>query len=312
MAADERRDPQAPPRLHRDRPAAGRRARLRVRDRPEPAPADPAARGEALRAQGRVPDRPGRRPGPGADAARRRASRSATSRTSRSRTASPSSPSASIATSCRSTRTRRSCCDPRPASRTCSSRWTPGSERPARSMRGHGPARQHRARRQPRRGPRRARLRHPGVPAAAARQRRAGRSTGGRRTSVDVLGSLGPLTKDLDRINSKVAERKDNLRRLITNFNLLTREVGAQRAEPHRPRRGLEHDDRGDRRAGPERPARDPAPAGNPAAVDGCAQPHRRSSPTSSARRSTICGRSRATSTRSTPRPGSWRCRRPR
>ena len=41
-----------------------------------------------------------------------------------------------------------------------------------------------------------------------------------------VLGSLGPLTKDLDRINSKVAERKDNLRRLITNFNLLTREVG--------------------------------------------------------------------------------------
>jgi phospholipid/cholesterol/gamma-HCH transport system substrate-binding protein len=41
-----------------------------------------------------------------------------------------------------------------------------------------------------------------------------------------LLGSLGPLTKDVDKINSKVAERKDNLRRLITNFNLLTREVG--------------------------------------------------------------------------------------
>jgi phospholipid/cholesterol/gamma-HCH transport system substrate-binding protein len=41
-----------------------------------------------------------------------------------------------------------------------------------------------------------------------------------------VLGSLGPLTKDLDAINSKVAERKDNLRRLITNFNALTKEVG--------------------------------------------------------------------------------------
>lgn len=41
-----------------------------------------------------------------------------------------------------------------------------------------------------------------------------------------VLGSLGPLTKSLDQINSKVAERKDNLRRLITNFNLLTKEVG--------------------------------------------------------------------------------------
>ena len=41
-----------------------------------------------------------------------------------------------------------------------------------------------------------------------------------------VLGSLGPLTSDLDRINSKVAERKENLRRLVTNFNLLTKEVG--------------------------------------------------------------------------------------
>jgi phospholipid/cholesterol/gamma-HCH transport system substrate-binding protein len=39
-------------------------------------------------------------------------------------------------------------------------------------------------------------------------------------------GSLGPLSRDIDRINSKVAERKANLRRLITNFNLLTREVG--------------------------------------------------------------------------------------
>ncbi len=41
-----------------------------------------------------------------------------------------------------------------------------------------------------------------------------------------MLGSLGPLTKDLDAISSKVAERKEALRRLITNFNLLAREVG--------------------------------------------------------------------------------------
>ncbi|HET6831166.1 MAG TPA: MlaD family protein [Solirubrobacterales bacterium] len=41
-----------------------------------------------------------------------------------------------------------------------------------------------------------------------------------------LLGSLGPLTRDIERINSKVAERSDNLRRLVTNFNLLTREVG--------------------------------------------------------------------------------------
>jgi len=41
-----------------------------------------------------------------------------------------------------------------------------------------------------------------------------------------VLGSLGPITKDLDAINRKVAERKENLRNLITNFNELTKEVG--------------------------------------------------------------------------------------
>ena len=41
-----------------------------------------------------------------------------------------------------------------------------------------------------------------------------------------VLGSLGPITKDLDAINRKVAERKENLSSLITNFNELTKEVG--------------------------------------------------------------------------------------
>ena len=41
-----------------------------------------------------------------------------------------------------------------------------------------------------------------------------------------LLGSLGPLTRDLEAITSKVAERKENLRDLITNFNKLTEEVG--------------------------------------------------------------------------------------
>ena len=41
-----------------------------------------------------------------------------------------------------------------------------------------------------------------------------------------VLGSLGPITKSVDAINSKVAERKENLSSLITNFNELTKEVG--------------------------------------------------------------------------------------
>ena len=71
-----------------------------------------------------------------------------------------------------------------------------------------------------------------------------------------MLGSLGPITKDLDAINRKVAERKDNLRSLITNFNELTKEVGKSEQALDRPGRDLERGDRRDRRAGPERPAR--------------------------------------------------------
>ncbi|HKJ35952.1 MAG TPA: MlaD family protein [Solirubrobacterales bacterium] len=41
-----------------------------------------------------------------------------------------------------------------------------------------------------------------------------------------VLGSLGPITKDFRKLNVEVAKRKANLRRLVTNFNLLTEEVG--------------------------------------------------------------------------------------
>lgn len=41
-----------------------------------------------------------------------------------------------------------------------------------------------------------------------------------------VLGSLGPINRDFAQLNRQVAKRRDNLRRLITNFNLLTEEVG--------------------------------------------------------------------------------------
>ena len=55
----------------------------------------------------------------------------------------------------------------------------------------------------------------------------AGKGLDGRgRDLGKVLGSLGPLTEDLDAISSKVAQRKEQLQRLITNFNLLAREVG--------------------------------------------------------------------------------------
>ena len=63
----------------------------------------------------------------------------------------------------------------RPASRTCSSRWTRAARTRGRDRGGrHGPAREHGPRRQPRRDPRGARQRHAGLPAAAAGQRRAG------------------------------------------------------------------------------------------------------------------------------------------
>jgi phospholipid/cholesterol/gamma-HCH transport system substrate-binding protein len=41
-----------------------------------------------------------------------------------------------------------------------------------------------------------------------------------------VLGSLGPINRDFRKLNSEVAKRKENLRRMITNFNRLTRTVG--------------------------------------------------------------------------------------
>jgi phospholipid/cholesterol/gamma-HCH transport system substrate-binding protein len=55
----------------------------------------------------------------------------------------------------------------------------------------------------------------------------AGKGLEGRgRDFGEVLGSLGPINRSLARLNSKVAQRKENLARLIHNFNLLTQEVG--------------------------------------------------------------------------------------
>jgi phospholipid/cholesterol/gamma-HCH transport system substrate-binding protein len=43
-----------------------------------------------------------------------------------------------------------------------------------------------------------------------------------------VLGSLGPINRDLDRLNSKVAERRHNLSTLVHNLGVLTHAVGTQ------------------------------------------------------------------------------------
>jgi phospholipid/cholesterol/gamma-HCH transport system substrate-binding protein len=56
----------------------------------------------------------------------------------------------------------------------------------------------------------------------------AGKGLEGRgRDLGEVLGSLGPINETLDRLNTKVAQRKAELARLVHNFNLLTREIAA-------------------------------------------------------------------------------------
>jgi phospholipid/cholesterol/gamma-HCH transport system substrate-binding protein len=46
-----------------------------------------------------------------------------------------------------------------------------------------------------------------------------------------LLGGLGPINRDLAELNSEVAKRKENLARLIHNFNLLTTTVGRAEAD---------------------------------------------------------------------------------
>ncbi len=46
-----------------------------------------------------------------------------------------------------------------------------------------------------------------------------------------VLGSLGPLNRDLDKLNSRVAQRKHQLADLIHNFNVLTAELGKHKGD---------------------------------------------------------------------------------
>ena len=46
-----------------------------------------------------------------------------------------------------------------------------------------------------------------------------------------LLGSLGPLNRDLDRLNSMVAQRRHELADLVHNLGVLTREIGKHRGD---------------------------------------------------------------------------------
>jgi phospholipid/cholesterol/gamma-HCH transport system substrate-binding protein len=43
-----------------------------------------------------------------------------------------------------------------------------------------------------------------------------------------ILGSLGPINRDLEKLNSAVAERDENLSRLVHNLSILTKSIGTQ------------------------------------------------------------------------------------
>jgi len=46
-----------------------------------------------------------------------------------------------------------------------------------------------------------------------------------------VLGSLGPLNRDLDRLNSMVAQRREELADLVHNLGVLTKEIGRHKGD---------------------------------------------------------------------------------
>jgi phospholipid/cholesterol/gamma-HCH transport system substrate-binding protein len=57
----------------------------------------------------------------------------------------------------------------------------------------------------------------------------AGKGVDGRAKDLgQVLGTLGPINRELSRLNSKVAERRHNLSHLVHNLGVLTKAVGTQ------------------------------------------------------------------------------------
>ena len=104
--------------------------------------------------------------------------------------------------------------------------------------------------RRPRRDPVGARQRHARLPEAADRRAPARASTGAGRDLRETFKRFGPLHRDLDRVTSAIARRRENLRRLVNRYGLLT--TRARQGGPrHRPARAA-----GQRRARRRSPRR--------------------------------------------------------
>ena len=160
----------------------------------------------------------------------------------------------------------------------------------------HDPARQHGPGHEPRRDPRGARRRHPGY--LACSWSGAGQGLNGRGKDLGkLLGSLGPINQDLARINTEVAKRKENLappgpQLEPAHRHASGRTARASTAAGRRPRTRRSERSPSSRRTSSARSRLlGPTLQTTRVALD----QDRRSSPRSSARRSTTCGRSPAT-----------------
>ena len=95
----------------------------------------------------------------------------------------------------------------------------------------HDPGRQHGARRQPRRGPRAARHRHPRLPEPAADRRRPRASRAAARTSASCSAASARSTATSPGSTREVAKRKENLANLIHNMNIFFGRLGQEDEE---------------------------------------------------------------------------------
>ena len=113
-----------------------------------------------------------------------------------------------------------------------------------------------------------------GLPAAAARQRRPGArwARQGPRQAARLARPADPRRRP-DQLEGRRAQAEP----AAAGHELQPADPRGrpQRTQPDRARQRVEHDDRRDRRAGSERPAGDPAVARDAAAVDGRARAHR-------------------------------------
>ena len=197
-----------------------------------PAGVGAGGRHRLLRGRGRVPDRPGRRAGPGPDGEhRRRQGRRHRQRAARGRARGGGDEDPARSTR-RCTATRRSCCGPRPGSRTCT--WSSTRAPSRRRARGGRPIPVSNT--LPDVNPDEmlapARRRHARLPADPARAPAPRRSTATRPAScAQTFKRFEPTTRDAREITQLLSRAAGTSRGSIHNFQELATELGSKDRE---------------------------------------------------------------------------------